>query len=217
MRALWDKLDAWFQQRQPREKWLLLGAVLVVLFLLWQSLVADVLAQHTKRLKGQITSINNQTNQLTIEAQGVIDSARHNPNAAIKQAEESLTQELSNLEDELEQSTRYFVEPANMLTLLRQLIEQNSGLELKSLRNLQPQPLIDVSASMKQQQAVYRHGIELVFDGDYSSTVNYLRALQSLPAKLIWDSFDYQVSEYPQARIRLRLYSLSTSAGWLGG
>jgi MSHA biogenesis protein MshJ len=47
---------------------------------------------------------------------------------------------------------------------------------------------------------VYKHGLEIVFQGDYNSTLSYLRKLEQLPWKFYWEEVVYEVLDYPKAQ-----------------
>ncbi len=48
------------------------------------------------------------------------------------------------------------------------------------------------------------------------TTKDYLTHLEQLPWKFYWQSFNYEVQEYPTALVRLNIYTLSTSNWWMG-
>ncbi|KPJ93428.1 MAG: hypothetical protein AMJ53_07265 [Gammaproteobacteria bacterium SG8_11] len=62
---------------------------------------------------------------------------------------------------------------------------------------------------------VYKHGMEIVFQGDYSSTLSYLRKLEQLPWKFYWEEVVYEVLDYPKAQIMVRIHTLSLNKGWI--
>ena len=47
-------------------------------------------------------------------------------------------------------------------------------------------------------------------------TLKYLEALESLDGSFFREGIDYQVTEYPDSRVMLKLYTLSLSPGWIG-
>lgn len=63
---------------------------------------------------------------------------------------------------------------------------------------------------------VYQHGLEVVFQGDYHSTLRYLRKLEQLPWKFYWDEVTYEVLQYPKAQISVHIHTLSLDKGWIG-
>ncbi len=53
-------------------------------------------------------------------------------------------------------------------------------------------------------------------EGGYMSTHRYLKALEDLPWRFFFESIDYEVINYPQARITLTVHSVSTQEAWIG-
>jgi MSHA biogenesis protein MshJ len=62
---------------------------------------------------------------------------------------------------------------------------------------------------------VYKHGLEIVFQGDYNSTLSYLRKLEQLPWKFYWEEVAYEVLDYPKAQILVRIHTLSLDRRWI--
>ncbi|MFV2057309.1 MAG: hypothetical protein ACC707_12630, partial [Thiohalomonadales bacterium] len=62
---------------------------------------------------------------------------------------------------------------------------------------------------------VYKHGILLDMVGDYSSTLRYLKKLENLPWKFYWDAVRYEVTNYPKARIRILVNTISLDKEWV--
>ncbi len=63
---------------------------------------------------------------------------------------------------------------------------------------------------------LYRHSVEIVFDGDYQSALDYLRAIEAMPVKLIWSQIELDAEKYPVIRFRLRATTLSLRKGVIG-
>ena len=110
-----------------------------------------------------------------------------------------------------------------MARFLEQLLVQEPGLQLLRLKTLEAAPLIDAgeqggasTANTDAGTAVFRHAFEIAFSGGYLATLRYLKALEALPWKFVWDSVDYEVVAYPQSTVRLRLHTLSLSEDWIG-
>lgn len=62
---------------------------------------------------------------------------------------------------------------------------------------------------------LYRHGVELAVRGNYLDMVSYMDALEAMPAQLIWSKASLSVEEYPNARLTLRVYTLSLDKKWI--
>lgn len=62
---------------------------------------------------------------------------------------------------------------------------------------------------------VFKHSVELELEANYFSLFSYLEALESLPWRLYWESLSYEVKDYPSARVRVSVYTLSADRGRL--
>ena len=64
-----------------------------------------------------------------------------------------------------------------------------------------------------QVSDIGRYELRLELEGSYLGTLRYLRALEALPWKFFWESVDYEVIEYPLARVTLQIYTLGLLKG----
>ena len=62
------------------------------------------------------------------------------------------------------------------------------------------------------ENIIYRHRAELTVTGNFATLLGYLQTLQRLPGDLHWNSLQLDVAGYPQASVRLSLYTLSNRA-----
>lgn len=67
----------------------------------------------------------------------------------------------------------------------------------------------------KQDEILYRHGVQVVLQGSYLDMVNYMDSLERLPVQLFWGKATLDAQEYPKARLTLTLYTLSLDTKWM--
>ena len=78
------------------------------------------------------------------------------------------------------------------------------------------QKLPDVKDAVSPVSAVvYKHGVELVIEGDYSDLVNYMSALESMPWQLFWGKAKLTADDTPKRTLTLTLYTMSLEKKWL--
>jgi MSHA biogenesis protein MshJ len=65
--------------------------------------------------------------------------------------------------------------------------------------------------------ALYRHRLRMEFSGDYLTMLKYLRQLEDLPRAMVWEKVEIESDDYPDATVRLQVYTLSLTEGWIGG
>jgi MSHA biogenesis protein MshJ len=72
------------------------------------------------------------------------------------------------------------------------------------------------AATENVEGQVYAHGLVLEFEGDFFTTLKYLRFLEEITRSFFWDTISFRVAEWPSARVTLQIHTLSTDAGFIG-
>ena len=67
----------------------------------------------------------------------------------------------------------------------------------------------------KPHELLYRHGVEIELQGAYGDMVNYMAALEALPAQLFWGKARLDAQQYPNATLTLTLYTMSLDPDWM--
>lgn len=62
---------------------------------------------------------------------------------------------------------------------------------------------------------VYKHGVEIVIEGDYLDMVNYMTALERMPWQLFWGKAKLTADDSSKLSLTLTLYTLSLDKKWL--
>jgi MSHA biogenesis protein MshJ len=104
-----------------------------------------------------------------------------------------------------------FVSPQKMNEVLRELLTTKYRLLLLELKNLTPKMGTLPQSNIK----IFEHGIVIKFQGDYFSTMSYLKAIEELGWLIFWDRLEYNVIEYPKAEVLLQIHTLSDQGDWL--
>lgn len=212
-------LQGWYEGRQLRERIMLLVCLLVVLFFVWDTLLMSPLALRKKQALKQVGGLQIEVAELQTRQQLVEMRKDFDPDQENRARLEALQQQLLASQCRLEENIDNLVSPQDMVHLLRDLLVEQRQLQLIRLENLPVEKLqIDaVTADEQMGPVLYRHRLELVFSGDYLATLRYLQALEKLPRKLIWDELEIETEQYPSARVRLSVFTMSLNKGWIGG
>jgi MSHA biogenesis protein MshJ len=80
---------------------------------------------------------------------------------------------------------------------------------------VQAKPAQPAAPAVKPNELLYRHGVEVVLQGNYVDMVNYMAALEKLPTQLFWGKVRLDAADYPNARLTLTLYTLSLDQKWM--
>jgi len=229
MNELWKTAEQRVTELGQREKILLLLTGLIIIpgileFFLIQPLrdAGNQWRQQTEAINQSMVSYSTQQNELLVQIE-------KDPAMDLERRIEGLEKSLGIAQKALLKYTDTLIAPQRMATVLENMLHQKGRLELVSLQNLPVAPLFqgqdsgvkdirDDTAGQKSREAfgLYRHGIQMVFRGNYMTTKDYLTHLEQLPWKFYWQSFNYEVQEYPTALVRLNIYTLSTSNWWMG-
>lgn len=207
-------LGSRFDALAPRERGLIFAAVLVILIAGWSALFLSPYQKFEKAHRERIVGLQQQIQALNLQQQAILERAKADPNRALRAREQELRAAMASLDDELAERTGDFVPPRRVAEMLEDLLRAQDELQLVSLSSL-PSARIEIK-NQPEAAALYRHGIEVVFEGEYLATMRFLETLEELRWRLFWDRLDYEVQEYPKARVRLRIHTLSTEEGWLG-
>ncbi|MCU6432701.1 MSHA biogenesis protein MshJ [Undibacterium sp. Jales W-56] len=63
--------------------------------------------------------------------------------------------------------------------------------------------------------AIYKHGFEIVVQGNYLDMLSYMRELEEMPEQVYWSKTRIHVDHYPTASMTLTLFTLSLEKKWL--
>lgn len=224
-------MNKWWQRwyaMAPRERWLAYGVGLCVVAVLYVLLIGDPLSLRLAKQNSSVQlaeerRLNAENSLLELQARLAAD-----PNMQYRSALLAASASREELVRQIDQHTAELVTPQKMQTVLEELLRKQPQLRVVGMASFsEPVELAAVepaSMSESEQPAVapavtlYRHGLQLQLEGGYFDLLSYLQAVQSSGWQLNWESLDYHVGEAgpSKATIRLKLYTLSRHAGWVG-
>ena len=220
---LWLELVRRFDALSLRERLLITAAPLVILQLLWQHLLWSPLTIEQDLLIENITQVTSKINLADAKLKGLVARSRMDPNIGLNQQIDQVKDRLHRLDDQIRQAAESLIDPGQMARLLEELLANDQILRLVKLEKLKSEPLFTLAEPPKDGDSIatpsgniYRHGFAIEFEGDYFSTLQYLQALEALPWGFFWDGVAYRVEQYPRARVRLLLHTLSLQTEWVG-
>lgn len=223
-------LLARLEQLSVRERGIVFAGLLVLVYLIWQTLVMDPLNARVKAAEAHAAQIR-QSIRTAEQAQA---ATLNDPAVTAANRNRALHQRISELDTELGKLTGGYVAPDKMSALLREVLATQQGLRLVSLKNL---PVVSLSQAANADAAKpagvpsagepaqgapsasdhgpFLHPVEVVVDGDYLSVVAYLHSLEKMPWRIHWQRLELLSGEYPTNRIRLVIGALSLSRDWM--
>lgn len=215
MKQHWRRLADGIDARAPRERLLILLAAVALLLGAWVALVFTPWEEHAKVLSNERQAVQAEIVALQGEAAAILARAQQDPNRALRLREAELGQRTAAAEAAIRERTGDFIPPARMGALLQDLLRAQDHLRLVRLETLKPEP-VRFGNDASTPASVFRHGLLVEFSGDYAATLNFLRALEGMSWQVFWDRLEYEVTDYPQARVILRLHTLSTREAAIG-
>jgi MSHA biogenesis protein MshJ len=213
IRPLAGRLDA----LSLRERVLVFGAGVAILYVAWQSLLMNPLTARAKVAEQHLADARRQMtmgNEIDV-------AAAHDPAVQAALRNRSLAARLAELDSDLNSLAQGYVAPERMAELLRSLLGKQQGLTLVSLANmpvesLSPPPASKpVTAIAPDDRGPFLHPVEMVVEGDYGSVVSYLRALEDMPWRIHWQRVELSAGDYPVNRVRIVIGALSLSRYWM--
>lgn len=207
-----EKFGQRFASLTVREQRMVVGTVLLLLWGIWDNFYYQPAQQAKQSLENEIIQFDQQIKTLKQLAQELENTATSDPNSKNRQSLSSLEQSIDHLKQQLSSGEKSFVPSNLMSSALRDMLKQYNNLKLIKLETLPPKGF---GSDGKELSWLYRHTLILTLQGDYFSTLNYLKALEALPWRIHWDHIDYNVKNYPIAETRIQIYTLSFEQDWL--
>jgi len=198
---------------------------IAVIYAIWDGVFLSKQEQHYQSLLSQQQVLTKQkqehelklaqTTAKLIANQRTVEQKK----SAIIQAKQHLQQTVTQLDSVLNK----LVPPTKITELLRNLLLQTHGLKLVSLNN---EPVETISFAEEDapksdpknniKTLLYKHSTTLKLSGNYQQLYQYLSALESSEWGLYWNELHYEVIDYPQAEITIRVHTISTNEYWIG-
>lgn len=188
-------------------------AVGVVLFMFPGFLVfVDANQQASARLQASIEQQRMEKDKLEAELQVWQARLTSNPNDAMREEIESLTEKIKTLDESLKTETLTLIDASLMTEILLNVMKVDGSLEVVALESSAPELVV------KQKNIpLYQHGVSITIRGKYLDVLKHLKALENQKYNFYWKSLDYKVQEYPYADVKLELYTLSINKDFIRG
>jgi MSHA biogenesis protein MshJ len=204
------QIKYWLQTRTQEQRILVLVSGLVVClgiwYIAWESgylSIHSTLRQQIVPLQEQRTAIDKQN----AEMKKILDDPK------IMQRDGELLRQLNNINAQIESISTHQVSASEMIKALKSILAADSGLALTRLENTANVPLILSTDKSVVGPTLYRHDFVVEFNGNYFATLNYLKRLEELPWQFYWDTINYEVTKHPEAKVSIKLHTVSAEEG----
>ncbi|MBF8269214.1 MAG: MSHA biosis protein MshJ [Gammaproteobacteria bacterium] len=230
LKSLQSKID----NLNLRERAMILGGVLLVMYFALDMFALQPVQVSQKQVQNNLLQKNAELTLLNLQLQQMATISRDSPQERDRQEILRLRQELATLDQSLNQATANLVSPQQMAKLLQMVLGQTNGLRLKKVTSLGSTSLLlsgQTNQDNKSAKAAtetgpdaeetiastaYKHGLKIEFEGDFFTTLDYMRKLEALEWNFFWDEITFKVTEYPTASGSLSLFTISLDKNWIG-
>jgi len=197
-----------------RERAMIFITLLVALYLLAVNVLFSPLNAEKDRLQQQVNQKRQETQALEMQVQALAGNGE-DPDAGKRKKLEALQQNLKTMDTELVRVTAGLVPPREMARLIEQMLLKNRGLQVMRVESIPATPLLEGGAGVTGTM-VYKHGMHVEVKGGYLDILRYLKSLEALPWKVFWGKATLKTEKYPDSRVSLVIYTLSTHEAWIG-
>ena len=238
MKRRWLAFSARVDALAPRERIMVLGAVIAVLAALgWTTTLGPALHKQ-EVLRRQIAQQRDALAGIEAETAHKVAAGRDDPDAPLRERLATTRNDSARIADQLRAMQKGLVAPERVAPLLEAILRANGKLKLVSMKTLPVGSLSDIAAHADDAAAddakanapvakpeakpaprapdlLYRHGVELTVRGSYLDMVDYMTTLEALPTQLFWGRAQLDAEQYPNVRLTLTLYTLSLDPKWM--
>ncbi|HZF31378.1 MAG TPA: hypothetical protein VE907_19845 [Gammaproteobacteria bacterium] len=240
MKERLTKLAATIDRLTLRERLFVFVALLVVLGGLWEAVLAAPLEARERAAAAKTTALQS---RLEVLNQSIVSTAEGLSEGMPNQLDRvrALRARVAESDAAVRVYTTDLVDPAQMRTVLEDLLHRQTNLRLVSAENLPVRPLFEGDAKPQEGQTpssdprvrpqgqtaspevapsgapkLYRHTLVLRLQGSYLDCLAYLESIERLPWHLYWTRLELDAGEYPRNDIVLEVQTLSLEEGWIG-
>jgi MSHA biogenesis protein MshJ len=220
--SLAQKIDA----LSVRERVILFVLMLAAIWAVMDALLLAPQESVRKAEQGKITQARNKLD----EAEHALALRASQPDPD-KDAQQRLEGARAALQARMQMATTIqarMVAPKDQVRVLQGLLSDQTGLQLRNLDTLPPEPvglaspdpvpaggLKQAAAQDAGPAALYKHGVKLTLVGSYATLTRYMERLERLPLGFYWARAELDASAYPEVNLTLILYTLSLERTWL--
>lgn len=222
MRSRISSLKTRYEMLQTRERLLVVGALLTLIFLLWTILVSNAQTENRARLEAELYALQQQRTALASEYNVLAELSTRDPLAHLEREALSLRDSIAATEEKLESLAVGLISPRRLPLVMREVLRAQDGIQLITLRTLPSQEVVlataapedgpsPEAATPEEALKLYRHGVQMVLQSRFHAVQHYLKVLEASEWQFYWSDIDYRVTSYPMAEVHLDVYTLSAS------
>lgn len=211
-----------------RERVIVFAAAVALLAAGTDNLLLSPLLEKQKALSARIVQQQERMKAQQAQMQALLQARSESEHSPLRRRLEELRQQLDAQSAAMKAAGEGMVAPSKMADMLEQVLKQDQSVRLVELKTLAPTPVVAERAAAGTPEAgkgeirpatpvpqVFRHGVQVAVRGRYLDLMRYVAALEKLPVRMAWGEASLDVERYPDAVLRLTLYTYSMEKTWL--
>lgn len=219
--SILEKIDG----RVFRERLLIFLTLLALIFLLWNFLVQSGFDRERDALQVEADKISIERQALETQMSTLALAMASDPAIAKTNTIRKLNTDISDVEARLSGLSQGLISAEQLPKVLEEVLLRTSSVKLLQVRTLAATELQLLTATPEANNenkpavdgtGVYKHGVLIRVAGNYSQLIQLMTEIEALQWKFYWESLDYTVTQYPNAEIDIRVFTLSSEEGLLG-
>jgi MSHA biogenesis protein MshJ len=209
-RAKWQQLEDKANALSVRERLIVAVATGVLLLGVFDQLLLRPWLNERAELNAQREQLGVAAEQANRNIATLEQQLANDPNRLLREKIAELNQRHTAADADIGKITAGMIAPELMPQLLGELLSERSGLSVQSIKTMPAEQVLSADKNDASAPAIYRHDMELRLEGGFAQAQNYLRSIEQLPSRVIWDELTFEVEKYPKGQLRLAVHTLST-------
>lgn len=221
-----EKIRQGVDRLSLRERLFLFAAALFVVGGLWEAVLAAPLEAREQIANGKVTALEERLRMLDASLMATADGLSEGVPEQLERLR-ALRARVAATDEEMRVFTTDLVDPAEMRSVLEELLNRHAGLKLVSAVNRAAEPVLVDEERTPPGEAppekpssdatrLYRHSLVLELTGSYLDCLRYVESVERLPWHIYWSRLEVETDEYPTNRIVIELTTLSLDEEWIG-
>jgi MSHA biogenesis protein MshJ len=219
------KIMEQIDSRVLRERVLIFITLLASIFMLWNFLVQANFDREKKTLAAEAAKLGSEQQALVTQISSLTLAMATDPAIAKTNELRKLNTNIDEVETRLAGLSQGLIGAEQLPQVLEDILHRTTNVKLLQVRTL---AVTEIQlASVKQRESkssaltaagtgVYKHGVLIRVAGSYPQLIQLVTEIEALEWKFYWESLDYTVTQYPNAEIDIRVFTLSSEEGLLG-
>jgi len=225
----WKAIASWIDARKLSERMMLFGVLAALLVVVANQFLLQTASTRITALSKQMITDKAAARKLQVQIDKLASTTVVDPDLENKARLAKLNAEEAAAQALVAALGKDLVAPDQMASMLESILARHGSLQLVSLVKLPIQSLSTSSGQAAQSaqsdrkdagkttasDVVYKHGVEIVLQGEYLQLMDYLAQLEKLPVRVVWGRMKLKVDSHPKSTMSLTMYTLSLEKTWI--